>query len=413
MKTKVVTRKIAYGYFLLGLLALLFLPTFLFCAERENPLLREYEQLQRKYFKLRNTDPELGKRESWTGIFHEIESFARKNAGESAAAYALYDLAAIKNRLKDYEESIAFLEKIASRYSQHELADDALYQAAQTSRRHLQDEERASRFESRILNEYPETEHAALLVSKSSLRETSERDTPQLQRDSSIPIPIVVLDPGHGGEDHGALGKAGLLEKDVALDVALRLEEELRKNLGAIVHLTRRDDRFIPLAKRTEFANELGADIFLSLHSNASRDGSLSGYQVFTLDNARNAAAKKLAERENASASDDPVWADLQFILSDLIQAGKQEESEVLADSLIDTLSDLRSNYGLRQQVRKRQKAPFYVLVGAHMPCALIEMFFIDHEKDGRLLSSGEFRDDVARALFQGLERYWQVKTAK
>jgi N-acetylmuramoyl-L-alanine amidase len=218
-------------------------------------------------------------------------------------------------------------------------------------------------------------------------------------------IPVVIIDPGHGGEDLGAEGLHGMVEKDLVLDIANELAKYLRQNLSAVVRFTRDEDVFIPLADRTAFANDYEADVFISLHANASQKKKLSGFEVYYLDNTNDHASKKLAERENRSVLQQ-VNGDLGFIISDLIQNNKLADSIKLAKDISKSIDHLiiKSWKGSRNLGVK--KGPFYVLVGAHMPCVLVELFFIDNKSDGERLANPQFRKDLAYALYIGIEDF-------
>jgi N-acetylmuramoyl-L-alanine amidase len=218
----------------------------------------------------------------------------------------------------------------------------------------------------------------------------------------------VVLDAGHGGEDAGAEGLGGLLEKDVVLDIVLRLEELLQARSDLFVHLTRRGDDFIPLAERTKTANLFKADLFISIHNNASPAGRMQGLETYYLDNTNNEASRKLAERENRFWTDNSgtVQSDLQFMLSDLIQNMKKDDSIALAGFLHRSiLQNVRSTYSGVKDLGVK-KAPFYVLVGAHMPCVLLELLFIDNEGEGMLLANPEFRQELAKGIYIGINLF-------
>jgi N-acetylmuramoyl-L-alanine amidase len=218
----------------------------------------------------------------------------------------------------------------------------------------------------------------------------------------------VVIDPGHGGEDLGAQGYGGILEKDVVLDVAFATERVLEKQKIARVRLTRRGDHFVPLSERSAMANTWRADLFISLHTNASPKGKLSGLETYYLDMNGDEASRLLAERENASEALAGENADLQFILSDLVQHAKLDDSiragTLIHTALVRTLAKQKAgvkDLGLR-------KAPFYVLVGAHMPCVLLELLFIDNENDGKLISRKEFRHALAEGIATGVRDYFR-----
>lgn len=230
---------------------------------------------------------------------------------------------------------------------------------------------------------------------------------PTITRFKDGQTPIVVLDPGHGGKDQGAIGVGGLMEKDLVLLVALDLRRFLESELGVIVKLTREADEFVPLTERTALANDYEATLFVSLHANASKKkGAASGFEVYYLDNGGDEASKKLAERENSSLLFEEEQNDISFILSDLIQNAKLEDSITLANRFNqETVGALRKEFKGIKSIGVK-KAPFYVLVGAHMPCVLLELFFVDHQGDARLLTNPDFRSHLTTGLGRAIERY-------
>ena len=216
--------------------------------------------------------------------------------------------------------------------------------------------------------------------------------------------PIIVLDPGHGGKDLGARGVTGLYEKDIVLDISLMLRDLIKAHLSARVLLTREDDVELALSDRTQFANDSNADLFVSVHANASDNRSLNGIETYYLDNTDDKSSLKLAQRENATSQ--TFGSDLEFILSDLIQNAKLDDSISLAHFIQNSLTGMLSesysdinSYGVK-------KAPFYVLVGAHMPCVLVEVSFADHPTEGRRLATKGYQRLIARAIFEGIADY-------
>ncbi|NLF25814.1 MAG: N-acetylmuramoyl-L-alanine amidase [Deltaproteobacteria bacterium] len=216
----------------------------------------------------------------------------------------------------------------------------------------------------------------------------------------------ILLDPGHGGEDLGAIGPDGLVEKDIVLDVAFKLEPLLKRNLGAEVFMTRRTDRALTLAERAAMANDYEADLFISLHVNASQRKRAYGLEVYYLDNTDDSSSIKLAKRENNTVSAGRLPGDLEFMLSDLIQNAKLDDSIVLAHSIGRAIyGRVAPNWrGIKYLGVK--KAPFYVLVGVHMPCVLVEMFFVDHPRDAAKLARADFRQELAYGLYLGIQDY-------
>jgi N-acetylmuramoyl-L-alanine amidase len=214
----------------------------------------------------------------------------------------------------------------------------------------------------------------------------------------------IVLDPGHGGKDPGAIGAGGIAEKDIVLNVAKKLAAKLKKDLRVDVVLTRKDDRFVALEDRTALANAENADLFISLHMNASENTEAKGIETYYLDNTTDEAAIRLAARENSTSRRN--ISDLQFILSDMTQNMKLEDSITLAHRLqtslvgtmAKTMDDVR-DLGVK-------KALFHVLVGARMPSVLVEMFFITNRSEGRAMSREGYQDAIVDALFEGIQKY-------
>ncbi len=216
---------------------------------------------------------------------------------------------------------------------------------------------------------------------------------------------IVVIDPGHGGYDGGAQGANGLREKDVTLDLARKVKTYLEGQYPITVLLTREDDTFVPLARRTSFANKRRADAFVSIHLNASPTHTLHGLEAYYLDTADNEASRKLAERENG-LPEGAALDDLSFILSDLIQSGKLEGSIELTHFLEAGVSRAAKPVYKGSRSYGVKKGPFFVLVGAHMPCSLLEVYFIDSPEDGAKLGSQAFRSVVAQGIGDGLVKF-------
>lgn len=236
---------------------------------------------------------------------------------------------------------------------------------------------------------------------------TREQSTaPETSRAPAIPPRStpwrIVLDPGHGGNDPGTLGVDGVLEKNVTLTIAKRLKRRLEEGIGAQVLLTRDRDATRSLAERTAFANASNADVFVSIHANADAAGELHGVETYTLNNTNDRAAIRLAKMENGPGV-RTGRGDLSFILSDMVQSGKEEDSIALANRLQQhLLYRLRSHY---PDVRNLgvKKGPFYVLVGAYMPCVLVETSFLSHPVEGRRLASVAYQAEVVEGLYLGM----------
>jgi len=220
--------------------------------------------------------------------------------------------------------------------------------------------------------------------------------------DSNVTI---VIDPGHGGKDQGARGVNNLKEKDVVLDISLKLKKIIEKKLGYKVILTRNKDIFIKLKKRTAIANKNEADIFISIHANASRHKSASGIETYYLDFAKSNQALETAARENKTPLSE-IRDDVQYILADLVANTKMNESSQLAGIIQSNLiKGIRKNYQNVKNLRAKG-GPFYVLYGANMPSILVETSFISNPMEGKRLRSVRYRERIAHYILDGIEKY-------
>ena len=219
-----------------------------------------------------------------------------------------------------------------------------------------------------------------------------------------LKINRIVVDAGHGGHDSGTLGPDGIEEKDVVLDVALRLGQLLKQRLGADVIYTRDDDTFIPLETRTAIANKAQADLFISVHANSSPDPTARGVETYYLNFTTSADALEVAARENA-VSDQSIHqlSDLvkKIALQDKINESREFASDV-EQSLYSGLEE--GNPGLKD--RGVKKAPFVVLIGANMPSILAEISFLTNPSDAQELRDGKYRERIAESLYRGVARY-------
>jgi N-acetylmuramoyl-L-alanine amidase len=262
----------------------------------------------------------------------------------------------------------------------------------------------------------PETQSETEPPAKSS--RTTERVEPghaaklagdwpgSLTRALGLKIRRVVLDPGHGGHDEGTSGPNGLLEKDLVLDVALRLGKLIESRMGSEVIFTRSDDIFIPLERRTAIANEKRADLFLSIHANSSPYPRIGGVESYYLNFTNAKEALAVASRENAS-SDKSVF-ELRDLIQKITLQDKAEESKEFAGSLQAALFPFAARYNPGIKNRGVKKAPFVVLIGASMPSVLAEIGFLSNAREEALLKKPEHRQKLAEALYRGVSRYAQ-----
>lgn len=222
----------------------------------------------------------------------------------------------------------------------------------------------------------------------------------------------IVIDAGHGGHDPGAVGPNKLYEKDVVLDIALKLRELLQKNPNYEIFLTRDKDVFIPLEQRTAIANSKNADLFVSIHANASPRRAAKGIETYMLNWTNDEEAMKVAARENAISlkkmrqMNKKEMDILDIIKSDLSRENKRDESIKLAHYIQKNLvSDLNRDYNHIVDLGVKQ-ALFYVLFGAKMPSVLVEVSFISNPLEERLLSKDDYRGDLAKSLSAGITKY-------
>ena len=224
-----------------------------------------------------------------------------------------------------------------------------------------------------------------------------------LSRQLGLGVSRIVIDPGHGGKDPGARSK-GVSEAAIVLDIALRLEKLLKEQDGFDVVLTRRTDEYIPLEERTAIANREGADLFLSIHANASRNRQANGIETYFLNFATTPDAEAVAARENAAS--DQTMHRLPDIVKAITLNNKLAESRDFATFVQRAMVDRVR--GANKHVRDLgvKQAPFVVLIGAGMPSVLAEISFLTHAREGRLLASPAYRQRVAEALLAGVLRY-------
>jgi len=263
---------------------------------------------------------------------------------------------------------------------------------------------------------------SATSVKSKSVRAAATNTKPDLIRPASAPQPTrdgqstltralglkigrIVIDAGHGGHDTGTIGPTGLMEKDLCLDVALRLGKIIEQKLpGADVVYTRSDDTFVPLEERTNIANQAKADLFLSIHANSSRDHAARGIETYYLNLKGSAEAMEVAARENASSQEGVH--ELQDMVMKIAKTEKIDESKELAEDVQDSLAKRIQKTNKPVKNRGVRKAPFVVLIGADMPSILTEISFLSNPADEQLLKKPENRQRVAEGLYQGVASY-------
>lgn len=228
------------------------------------------------------------------------------------------------------------------------------------------------------------------------------------------PIRVIVIDPGHGGDDTGAKGPSGIAEKDITLSIALKLADALKERMDAEVLLTRTADEFIPLEQRTAFANARRADLFISIHTNAAANREARGTETFFLSvDATDEDARRVAAFENNAdaASGGLVLADgddLRDILLDLASTRSHHDSSTLAEAVHMSMLGKAGREG-----RGVKQAHFTVLVGATMPAVLVEVGFISNPSEEKWLSSRKDQEKAARAIADGVVSFREMMTRR
>ncbi len=241
---------------------------------------------------------------------------------------------------------------------------------------------------------------ASILGSASDRQEVLH--VPQNTHDEGIHL--IVVDAGHGGKDPGAIGPHKVYEKNVVLPMAKALAKALRKELGVKVLLTRSDDKYLKLRARTEYANEVGADLFISLHANATSNGKAYGLETYFLNLSKNNQAAEVAARENGTTLQEV--GHLEAILFDLMANAKINESSRLAAEVQQSLvAGLKPHYSHIKDLGVKQ-GPFHVLLGATMPSVLIEAGFISNSREEKRLMSAKYHQRVAAAVVKGVKKY-------
>ncbi len=248
-------------------------------------------------------------------------------------------------------------------------------------------------------------------------RPTTSSGSASLVRALGLKVGRIVIDPGHGGHDQGTEGAKGLLEKELVLDVSMRLGKLVEDKMGAEVVYTRTDDTFVPLEERTAFATDKKADLFLSIHANSSPVPRIAGVETYYLNFTDAKDAMAVASRENASSGKSVF--ELQDIVKKITLHDKAEESKEFAGRIQTALYKFSRAHFPGIKDRGVRKAPFIVLIGATIPSVLAEIGFLSNSREEALLKKPEYRQKLAEALFNGLKSYadglshFQVAQAK
>ncbi|MCP2620075.1 N-acetylmuramoyl-L-alanine amidase [Candidatus Aminicenantes bacterium AC-334-K16] len=225
-----------------------------------------------------------------------------------------------------------------------------------------------------------------------------------LARQLGLGVHRIVLDPGHGGRDPGCIGRSGLKEKDVVLDVCLRLKKLLESKNQFEVILTRESDIYIPLENRTIIANQKRADLYISIHANANPNRRKKGIMSFYLNFSPDPTVNEIAARENATSSKN--IGKMKEIILKIVQNSKIKESQELARAIQKSLiTRLKKNFSAVKDMGVKG-GPFWVLIGAEMPSVLVEISHLSNPTEESRLKTARYRQEIARGIYEGIINY-------
>jgi N-acetylmuramoyl-L-alanine amidase len=327
-------------------------------------LSEDFESLRKEYSSLRNADSGVLKVKERKDLASRLLSLEtdKENERVLALTYAAVLFAEISTKEKkelNQRKARDTLQKLELEFPNHELLDDAYFAVAVLL------PEREIIFE-RILRDFPDSDTALKIKAQSSYATAGD-------------LKPVIIDPGHGGEDLGAIGSSGVYEKDIVLDIA----ERVTKIIPAT--LTRNSDVFIPLEKRMELARN--SELFISIHTNSHQNNKLNGIEVFYFGSTKDATVNALAARENSSD------------LADLL-GSPDERSKKLAETINRKLKKLDwKNRGVKE-------GPFFILSGLTMPAILLELGFLSNQDDEEKLLNEEERQRLANSIAEGIREF-------
>ena len=335
---------------------------------------------------------------------------------------ALEAKARVTKAAVDARKAASVSEPSASKYPSSALADDALFRAAVVYNELLNDQKKARVHLEHIARRYFRADHAKIAAeyreqmdkksggsgssssskkSGSTVTRPSGAGTRMLAAQLGLSVRTIIIDPGHGGRDPGAMHN-GVVEQDVNLDVAKRLKTILEK-LGYKVQMTRTGNKWISLEERVNFSRRKKGDLFVSIHVNASENASISGLETYILDFARSSSVSRLAMVENA---DSGRLGDMDKILTEILTGARTTESRRLADRIQkNTLSYLKKN-GVSVRNGGVKGAPFFVLVGSSMPSVLVEIGYCTNKTEASRLKSSKHRQRIAQGMANGIHAY-------
>jgi N-acetylmuramoyl-L-alanine amidase len=235
--------------------------------------------------------------------------------------------------------------------------------------------------------------------------EIKGEDQYSVVRQLGLGVHKIMIDPGHGGKDPGTFNaKLGLFEKIITLDIARRLKHIFKQNSDYEIILTREDDRYISLEERTAIANSKKSDLFISIHVNSAPKKDTSGIETFFLSFSSDPWSMSVAAQENAIGQKS--IGEMKLIVEQIVKNAKISESKILSQCIqVQLVQQLQKKYDKIQNLGVK-KAPFYVLVGARMPSALVETSFLSNTQEALRLKTSTYRDHIANGLYYGIISY-------
>lgn len=338
----------------------------------------KYLNADAAYKKLRSNEKKKKYRHNWLSCIKKYQAVYKHDPSGPWAAAGLYksgllyfDLHHYSGRASDKNSAIKILEQVVDQYPQ---------------------------------SRYRKKAKKTLSKSRTKQKRSSSK-TASAKKKHRPEFGCIVIDPGHGGKDYGAPGYyKGIHEKGIVLSVSKNLRKELQKRLDCEIILTRQNDKFLTLDQRTKIANDKNASLFISIHTNASKNRRAYGIETFILNHATDEEAARVAAIENNTTAEQV--SDLQLILSSLMQNAKINESSQFAGYVQKAVyTHMRTDYSKIKNKGIKQ-APFIVLIGAHMPSILIETGFISNSRECKRLNDSGYQKKLCKAIADGIMKY-------
>ncbi len=421
--------------------------------------IEKYQEANSAYLKLAHDSNLLKNKAKWLKVVQKFDDVATEYPESSLAPKALYmegklyeQIYGYFSKKNDLKSALEAYETVIRKYPNSTIGADALFREAKVYEVRLKEKNKAIELYHEIVKKYPtgdislkarealnslekiksgckerapdvdkqegndlthkETKQSdktldrnedATSVNKDDKPSQGTNDQSSTTKRLSRKISKIVIDPGHGGRDPGAVGPHGEREKDITLAVGKKLAKRLREE-GFEVFLTRDEDIFIPLEERTAFANKKKADLFISIHVNSNPNKTLDGVETYFLNMTKDDYAIKVAATENATVTKS--LSDLQFIINDLMLNSKINESSKFATYVQNSIISSHRKSDHTCQNHGVKQALFFVLVGAQMPAILIETGFITNPTESKLLQKETYQNSIIDGIIHGIHAY-------